>query len=160
MTDIFYTREYDTIKSFYGTRCAKRSGVPLMNHIDEGLFYLQKWGRSLDEQKAYAIHPIVQNNEDVDVSWSSAFKLAEEYRDRANSYLCTPNNFNITDVGALVDKMSIECAYMLLADKIQNQKDFLIYHLLTHPKSDQLRIYFQNWINYLVNEYGMSKKDV
>ena len=32
--------EYQIVKKFYGSQKAKRSGVPLINHIDEGLLIL------------------------------------------------------------------------------------------------------------------------
>ena len=39
---------------------------------------------------------------------------------------------------------------MLYADKIQNEKDFKIYHEVTHERSKELREYFDNWINKLL----------
>lgn len=150
------TREYDTIAEFYGDRRAKRSNVPLMNHINEGVELLDLWGRSDREKAAFCIHPIVQNSEDIDVRWSDAFPLAEEYRDRANSYLCRPNTDYVTTTGqlaAILGHMSEECAFLLLADKVQNQKDFRAYHWFTHPRRLNLEHYFNVWIKTLRNHY-------
>jgi len=36
-----------------------------------------------------------------------------------------------------------------VADKIQNYKDFLIYHQKTHARSKELNEYFQNWLKKL-----------
>lgn len=38
---------------------------------------------------------------------------------------------------------------MLLADKIQNRKDFRMYHLGKHERSDELEAYFNLWIEWL-----------
>ena len=38
---------------------------------------------------------------------------------------------------------------MLIADKIQNYKDFLFYHKGTHPRSRELEEYFKNWFGIL-----------
>jgi hypothetical protein len=38
---------------------------------------------------------------------------------------------------------------MLIADKIQNRKDFELYHLGTHDRSEQLDQYFKNWLEKL-----------
>ena len=38
---------------------------------------------------------------------------------------------------------------MLIADKIQNRKDFQLYHLGTHTRSEQLDQYFKNWLEKL-----------
>lgn len=149
---IYNSREYIAIKDFYGDRIAKRSQVPLMNHINEGIDLLQKWGRSIDEQKAFAIHPIVQNGENVDVSWSTVLPLAEEYRDKANSYLCRPETDYITtpeQLSEIIGNISIECCWLLLADKVQNQKDFRIYHWFTHNRNKNLEKYFNIWIWFL-----------
>lgn len=150
------TREYRTIAEFYGDRRAKRSNVPLMNHINEGVDLLRLWGRSQLEIKAYCLHPIVQNSEPVDVSWSPAFSLAGEYRDRANSYLCRPETDYLTTTGQLagvLGKMYEECAFLLLADKVQNQKDFRAYHWFTHKRRLNLEHYFNLWIHTLRNHY-------
>lgn len=152
--EIFSTKEYRVISDFYGDRRAKRSNVLLMNHINEGLHILSELNRPLTELKAYAIHPIVQNDENVNVSWSDAYDLALEYKKVANSYLCRPENDDIvtlSDMYSHVGHMSLGCAYNLLADKIQNQKDFLIYHSMTHARKKELAKYFNNWISYLVD---------
>lgn len=151
---IFQTKEYWSIKQFYGNRTAERSKVPLINHIDEGIFYLQMWKRPIEEQMAYSIHPIVQNNEKFDVSWSKVLPLAEEYRDVANSYLCRPETDHITTCDQLIEiigRPSLGCCYMLLADKVQNQKDFRIYHWFTHDRRNELERYFNLWIKALLS---------
>ena len=38
---------------------------------------------------------------------------------------------------------------MLIADKIQNRKDFELYHEKTHERSIELKEYFSNWLERL-----------
>jgi hypothetical protein len=146
------TPEYEVIRSFYGNKTASRSRFPLMRHIDEGLTILDKLEASDLAKRAFCLHPIVQNNEPIDVSWSTAYPLACEYRDRANSYLCRPETDYIVTTEQLyevVGGMSKDCSYMLMADKRQNFADFINAHYLLHPRSDKLFNYFQLWIKYL-----------
>lgn len=155
--------EYATIKKFYGDRTAKRSGLPLMNHIDEGLAILENLNASETEMAAFCLHPIVQNNEDVDfVTSMSTLKLAEEYRDKANAYLCRPENDSVIFTEQLIPKlgetMSQSCRRLLFADKLQNQKDFLIYHAATHERRRNLRLYFNLWLQYLSDDSFFENK--
>lgn len=146
------SREYETIKQFYGDRRAERSQVPLMDHINEGLRLLASLGASDKAHNAFCLHPIVQNDEDVDVSWSEAYPLALEYKAKANAYLCRPGTDHILgtiQLSQILGEMSLDCAHMLWADKIQNQFDFRQYHLGSHPRSKQLDWYFRVWIKYL-----------
>lgn len=148
--------EYNLIKNYYGEDRATRSQVPLINHIDEGLAILDEIYASEMAKRAFCLHPIVQSDVDFDVSWSKAYKLALEYRDRANSYLCTPENDHITTIEQLheiLGPMSQECVEMLYADKKQNQKDFYAYHKDTHERAEQLDSYFKLWIDYLTSYY-------
>jgi len=146
-------REYRAISALYGDQVARRSGVPLMNHVDEGLELLRGWSASDLTMRAYCLHPIVQSDEPIDVSWSPAYPLACEYRDRANAYLCRPETDGVTtlaQVRALVgESMSRGCGLMLLADKTQNLRDFERHHGTTHPRREQLRAYFALWLRYL-----------
>lgn len=151
LLEIKNTTEYLIIKSFYGDRTAKRSQVPLMNHIDEGLEILDAIGATDLAKKAYCLHPIVQNMENVDVSDSEAYSLAVEYRNKANSYLCRPETDDIRMVELVkmrVGNMSRDCRDMLYADKLQNQKDFLIHHK-DHARFEFLDRYFKLWLEYL-----------
>lgn len=144
--------EYELISTFYGDKTAKRSGVPLMNHIDEGLAILTALDASLDALRAFCLHPIVQNNEPIDVSWSMGFVLASEYRDKANAYLCRPENDWIDSTEHVLRVVGIpsrQCQLMLLADKVQNQKDFNIHHKDYHTRGHELTKYFNIWIQYL-----------
>jgi len=142
--------EYLTIQEYYGKKRAERSNVLLMDHINEGIFMLQKWVRPVIEQRAFAIHPLVQDHTAGHLSYLKSYPLAFEYSKAANSYLCRPDTDNLIDIYSVTGDISLGCAYMLLADKIQNQKDFNIYHLLSHPRSKELSKYFNNWIDYLV----------
>lgn len=157
--DIRSTKAYELIEMFYNTQCAKRSGVPLMNHIHEGLEILDALCADQVTKEAFCLHPLVQNSPDsneldFDSSQISTevMELSFEYKEKANSYLCRPDTDWVTssnDVALLVGELSERCRLMLIADKIQNQKDFYIYHSSTHARAWQLFEYFLNWLNFL-----------
>ena len=146
------SKAYQLIKEYYGDLKAKRSGVPLINHIDEGVDILKSIGADEETIDAYCIHPILQSDESFNSNYNmnfdgistSSLLLAMEYRRVANSYLSVNK---IEDfVGFTNDKIK----QMLYADKKQNEKDFAIYHEDTHPRSKELREYFDNWLNKLL----------
>lgn len=144
------------IRHFYGDRCAARSGVPLIKHIDEGLAVLRHIGASDIAKEAFCIHPKLQSDADLKISISrqgsvfqayalnpEAIAVAMEYRHIANSYLshhCITGEETI-NLGCLD-----EVREMLIADKVQNLKDFERFHLGTHPNNDQLVRYFDAWL--------------
>jgi hypothetical protein len=145
-------RAYQIISDHYGDSTAKRSGVRLMNHIDEGIEILHLIGADEDTIDAYCLHPILQSDEafnknltlDFSGVSSQALLLSMEYRRVANSYLSTGR---IEDfVGFTNDKIK----KMLYADKVQNEKDFALYHEGTHERSKELRRYFDNWLHVLL----------
>lgn len=144
-------KAYELIKNYYGDKRTKRSGVLLMNHIDEGIEILKSINASQYAIEAYCLHPMLQSDEafnsnlDLDFSGVSthALLLAMEYRRVANSYL---SNLNQTDFVGFTNN---EIKDMLYADKLQNEKDFALYHEKNHPNSKQLRTYFDNWFNML-----------
>lgn len=147
--------EYKLIESHYGNKTARRSGVHLMNHIDEGLWILKKIGASDLAHRAYALHPLVQDDlalaeffasENKALVDPSVLMLAMEYRWVANSYLSFHPSRPLAEI-----KLSplTEVNQMLIADKIQNRKDFEAFHLATHPNSKRLQQYFSEWLERL-----------
>lgn len=147
-----WQKEYDAINKFYAEKTAVRSKLPLIRHIDDGLHILSLIGATDRAKAAFCLHPIVQNNEDVDVSWSPAYTLACEYRDRANAYLCCPETdwvLTVKDVRSIVGEMSDECRTMLIADKRQNYADFIVAHFGNHKRSSNLDRYFRLWLAFL-----------
>jgi hypothetical protein len=143
---------YKLIKNYYGDDVAKRSGVKLMNHIDEGIDILRSIGADDDTIDAYCLHPILQSDENFNNNYTmdftgistSSLLLTMEYRRVANSYL---SKNKIEDfVGFTNDRIK----QMLYADKVQNEKDFALYHEGTHERSKELREYFNNWLNILL----------
>ena len=152
------TVEYGLITQYYGDTKTTRSGVPLMNHIDEGLTILENLGASALAARAYCLHPIFQGDDDLRSNYlvardidPLAILLVMEYRKCANAYLCKPHTDDWTqdDIQQFVGPLLPEVRDMLIADKMQNRKDFLEYHYGTHPRSEQLNRYFNNWIVYL-----------
>lgn len=154
--EIAKSEEYQTVKRFYGDRTANRSGVPLINHISEGIGVLYIIQSSSDAMKAYALHPLLQSDKDLTYYFESiannnkisprVLMLAMEYRNIANAYLSHRDIKSIDDIDLSPIK---DVNDMLIADKIQNYKDFLIYHAETHPRSKELDAYFNNWIDRL-----------
>lgn len=146
------SKAYDIIANYYGTKTTKRSGVLLMNHIDEGLAILENLNASQDVKDAYCLHPIFQSDEDflknegmeLEGISEKVMDLVILYRYTANSYL---SKNKIDDfIGFPCEEVKL----MLKADKIQNEKDFALYHEGTHPRSKELREYFNNWLNILL----------
>jgi hypothetical protein len=164
----FQSAEYNAIKEFYGDRTAKRSGVPLINHIHEGVRVMELFCASEAAIRAYMLHPLFQNNDELETvgvnfanrnSEADPFvvMLAMEYRARANDWLA--NKVYQLEFGGLGFKGKPsagairEVKHMLIADKIQNRKDFELYHKSTHERSKELDMYFKIWLGTLgVNE--------
>lgn len=147
---------YQLIKEYYGTKRAVRSQVLLMQHIEEGLQLLQALEADEITQAAYCLHPFLQSDEDFIANKNNpllehisapVLLLAMEYRRVANSYL---SNKEKTD---FVGFSCPEVRLMLLADKVQNYKDFCQYHKGIHPRTKDLDRYFHNWFELLQIDY-------
>lgn len=156
---IFDSVEYQMVESFYGDERAKRSGVLKMNHIDEGMYIMTKLGASDKAMKAFCLHPLLQQDEEMSLYFerctltcnSLAVMLALEYRNVANAWLSdkvemTPfHDFPLMNGNPRLSPLA-GVNTMLIADKIQNYKDFIIYHRDTHARSEELDAYFKQWL--------------
>lgn len=157
------SREYQAVARFYGTRRAKRSDVPLMQHIDEGLAVLETIGASDRAKRAFCLHPLLQADEDLRRSYEGGVStltddpavlvLALEYRNIANATLSPRLIASADDI--LLSPLE-EVNDMLRADKVQNWKDFVQHHRGLHPRSAELERYFKLWHARL----GLSAKRV
>lgn len=138
---------FNLIYRFYGNQCAKRSKVPKIAHIIEGLNVLDKIDASENAKKAFCIHPIIQDTLNLKsypylhAIDGEIMMLAMEYRHIANSYLSSDiiDHYNDIKLSPFEDVNK-----MLIADKIQNYKDFIKYQQ-EHPKNNELFDYFNNW---------------
>jgi hypothetical protein len=146
--------EYLAIEEHYDQRTAQRSGVPLMHHIDEGLAVLQRIGAPEAAQLAFCLHPLLQedaahaaNLEQVRALTSPhVLALALEYRRVANAAL---SHRQLASPSEIELSPHPEVNQMLVADKVQNRKDFLLHHRGAHPRSDALDLYFRRWLERL-----------
>lgn len=157
--------EYNAVKDFYGERKAERSKVPLIHHIHEGLAVMEKMQASVAARRAYCLHPLFQNDAELttvglnyclEESHSSmtpaAIMLVMEYRARANAWLSNkvimydnyPLAYTEPNPGPLES-----VRLMLIADKVQNYKDFMRHHLGKHERSVELLHYFKRWFAVL-----------
>ena len=148
--------EYMLISNHYKSRYAERSKVYYINHINEGLFILDKLNSSDITKGAFCLHPLTQGdpdlfnfyNQDMDLLRNTNVKsllLTMEYRNIANDYL---SNKKINSVKEIRLSTIPEIQEMLIADKIQNFKDLILYNT-DHPKYSELYQYFQNWFERL-----------
>ena len=151
-------KHYLAVFEFYGTTRARRSQLPLMNHIDEGLLILRELGSAVCAMEAFCVHPLLQDDGALANSLEpgSAFNkwapdtlpvlLAMEYRNVANAYL-SHHCQGDTDTIRLSPLKAVN--EMLIADKVQNRKDFEIHHLHSHDRKEVLAQYFNNWLRAL-----------
>jgi hypothetical protein len=140
---------YSIIKEYYGDRAAERSKVPLINHIDEGLIILRHIKADGYAMEAYCLHPMFQSDAEFmkNIKTVDKFQLVDrqslmlcmEYRRVANSYLST------SLLSSFVGFTDLRVRDMLIADKVQNYKDFINHHFLIHERSQELHSYFISW---------------
>ncbi|BBI90576.1 hypothetical protein HYO65_gp184 [Tenacibaculum phage PTm1] len=160
------------IMEAYGDKRTKRTNVPYMNHIFEGMQVINHFKNKYTfyELKtalfAYILHPIFQafdnNHKQVVDKYINFLKSdvifnSVSYGHEANSYLryhyqdgkdLTFNKYENPIVGLA-----------LIADKIQNFKDLeLWYGNSTHEHYDDLEAYFNVWLQNLgISEYDYKK---
>jgi hypothetical protein len=149
--------EYRAIEQHYGGARARRSQVYFMHHIDEGLRVLQCWLRASDRAKrAWCLHPLVQSDAELRRSYDAGLldelepgvvALALEYRSFANAFLSPMESHpGYADPARIAQSPLPEVGAMLIADKLQNCKDFRLYHRGTHPRTLHLERYFESWL--------------
>lgn len=157
------TRGYLAIAHYYGSRRAVRSGVLLIDHINQGLAILDRLGADDVTKEAFAVHPIFQADDDLKENFQVAADLdpmvvlyAMEYRNCANAFLSHVIE-KIDDQGEKILRPKrplhlsplAQVNLMLVADKVQNRKDFELYHKGQHKRSDELDFYFKFWLQRL-----------
>jgi hypothetical protein len=163
MIDIKKTVDYRLISRHYGDRVAQRSQVPLINHINEGLIVLDSIDATDAAKKAFCIHPMLQHDDDLAENYyicnfvePQVLLLAMEYRSVANEFLS--DKMDLDPVPAIRLSPLWEVNDMLIADKVQNYKDFTQYHYGTHARSEQLNNYFHQWFTALNINFTMYKR--
>jgi len=163
--EVSQSYHYLAVKLMYGDNVAERSQVPLINHINEGLIILEDIGASIEAMKAYCMHPLFQDTDKMlidGVVFSTMYPVGAlpllyvmEYRRVANS--CLPKHIKETRQGLMPLTIKLpdltdtfpSVAQMLIADKVQNRKDFEIHHKETHKDSEVLDFYFKRWLGAL-----------
>lgn len=150
------TIEWQIAMDMLRGRRAKRSGKPYFNHVKEGVQILQILGAPLITQQAFCLHPLVQADADLAKNYCLlrrcdplAVALAMEYRWVAN---------NGTRKSGIPLALSVlpEVNQMLVADKIQNRKDFLETFNRADPEFSAIDCYFKEWLGLLAiteNQY-------
>ncbi len=146
------------IRAFYDDRRAERSGVPLIHHVHEGLTILDALDARIVAKQAFCLHPLVQMDDDLARAFSTggsldgervdplALAIALEYRRCANAHLSRHAPETLQHVSlAPFDDVKL----MLIADKVQNRRDFERHHLDTHERAADLTSYFARWLTYL-----------
>lgn len=155
---------YHLIQEKYRGKVARRSGVSYMNHIEEGAFILHLlYGSNEELQEAYCLHPIFQSDKLLAqlVSESSAelaqitpraLVLGMEYRRVANGYTIKNKIREPANIG--IGPLE-QVHQMLVADKIQNKKDFMKYIYLKYDRPSYRKVsqhgldYFDSWLKRL-----------
>lgn len=147
--------EYKAIAREYGDRRAQRSKVPLIVHIDEGLILLGAIDATETAMRAFCLHPLLQDDASYAANMPrvdditddmTVLATALEYRRVANAALSHREYRSAADI-ALSEVRDVND--MLIADKVQNRKDFLRHHLDRHPRSAELDRYFRLWLERL-----------
>lgn len=152
------------ISEYYQDKTARRSGVPLMNHIWQGVRIIKSLALKTKQEMiiaAYIIHPLLQNDDDLQANLelvcdslpSRVVLYAMEYRNCANAYL---RHHHVR--GDKFPEIPLwPVRIMLAADKVQNHMDFRDkFESDFAPgtwermrEQHELESYFQKWFDEL-----------
>lgn len=154
---------YRRIADEYAGKTARRSGIPYINHIREGCYLLHLLYAPNDAEllDPFCLHPLFQNDarfaallEDNASGITDfpprAIALAVEYRRVANAYTLK----HAVRAAEQIELSLIPAVHRLLvADKVQNKKDFMKYLYAQHPDratyrrtADRSVAYFDSWL--------------
>jgi hypothetical protein len=148
-------KAYKLIRKEYGDSRAERSGVRLINHIDEGILILDELDAYIETIEAFCLHPLVQSSRSLKDtlfhgklcgSSPSTVVLAMLYREQANSFLS--NTFENLEDAVLPPLWNRDVRQMLIADKVQNYKDLELFNT-EHEDYERLKKYFRMWFVHL-----------
>ena len=138
---------YSEIEKYYGDKLAKRSGIPYINHIDEGLGILYLLGASRETKEIFTLHPIYQ-----DGFKSTNVNNTLMYHFVYYSWLFSRKNYKLeSQTYEYFEKeldANMDLRNIFIADKIQNYKDFM----LNKKKYDDFKSieqYFLWWFDTL-----------
>ncbi|MBE4751802.1 hypothetical protein G4177_26890 [Corallococcus sp. ZKHCc1 1396] len=150
--------EHGLVQGIYGQQRARRSQVPFMNHIHEGLAVMLRLQASPEAMRAFCLHPLVQGDGELRDHYARVARAVEpvpdgafvlgvamEYRSVANAYL---SRAELPPEGIRLSPLA-EVNAMLVGDKVQNRKDFELHHAQTHANHVRLTDYFQQWCQAL-----------
>lgn len=160
-----WSPEYQAIRAHYADRVAKVSGVPLMQQVEEGLVILSELDASEEAMRAFCLRPLFQTDEDlirhgqdfmdgVDAS-PVVILLVMEYRSRVNAWLSDKVRRASADPQRIVfdglpSAGPLEAVQqMLIADKVQGRKEFIRHQRGRHVRSEELDLYFNQWLDAL-----------
>jgi len=162
---------YNLIYEYFKDKRTSKS-VSYMKHIDEGIKILENINAGKLTIEAYILHPFIQcfnlkgangkiimTQEEME-KYFNIYEIEPEiiaklflYRKFANSYLCSSETDYISykQVKFLLIGLHNyqDIVKMLIADKIQNYKDFLKYRKNDHKRSKELDYYFNIWLKVL-----------
>lgn len=166
-----WSPEYQAIREHCAELLAERAGSLLMQRIEEGLVVLSELDASEDAMRAFCLHPLFLADNDlmrhgqdfmdrVDAD-PLVIMLVMEYRSRANAWTSDMVRLPLDDaMPVIVDLPTagpIEAVKeMLIADKVQGRKTFIRHDRGRHPRSAELDVYFDQWLQALgvgLNEY-------
>ena len=167
---LYYRGAYEIIEKYYGNKITNRSNVHLINHIDEGLAILENIFATQEAKEAYILHPMLQDDAALLENFRnpgilynthpSVLILAMEYRKTAMAFL--PKDLNEIALnkpfGPVLSVLK-DVNDMLIADKIQNQKDFYLYNS-TIENANTLKRYFAMWIDVLNRKYDFNEDNL
>lgn len=154
--------EYEIINTMYCDLKAKRTGLPYMRHIDQGLVILEAMNAPPRTLRAWCVHPVFQLDDFFPplmeegakgarllqmLSWQTV-ALAMEYRAVANAFLTKPRRWQ-PDFPHLSPVAEVNM--MLCADKLQNERDARnhLYGKIPHEERRHLEEYFHRWFSVL-----------
>lgn len=148
--DNFY---YQIISKFYNSEMTQRSKIPLIRHINEGLRILTALQASKTTHQAFCLHPIIEGEHDLARVLDDPTAVCRVSLGYAQDFAAAASHFRVDDYSAGlrpdVAGLPTSVLQMLIADKVQNRKDFTLYHRHTHPRAADLEGYFVCWLNHL-----------